>query len=51
MPDVIPAETGSKDARAYLDECVDVMSSAAKLFRGTCMRDVKPQFWAKYYEK
>lgn len=50
MPDVIPVDSGAKDARAYLDECVDVLCTAAKLHRGTCMRDVKPQFWSKYYE-
>lgn len=50
MPEVIP--TGEhKDARAYLDDSMAILSAASKLTQGRCLRDVKAQFWAKYHEK
>lgn len=50
MPDVLPT-TDMKDARGYLDESMKVLSAASKLAEGRCLRDVKTQFWTKYYEK
>jgi hypothetical protein len=50
MPDVIP--TGAnKDARGFLDDSMAVLSASSKLSQGRCLRDVKAQFWTKYYEK
>lgn len=49
-PDAIPTGT-NKDARAFLDDCMAVLSASSKLSLGRCLREVKVQFWAKYYEK
>lgn len=50
MPDVIPSGNG-KDARRYLEDSMAVLSASSKLAQGRSLRDVKSQFWAKYYEK